>query len=321
MYNLTPDHAAFCRDRFERNRRTIVPPFTPLPVDRNVLLFPSTLGGGNWGGVSFDPGLGYLFTNVMNIGQWGHMEKRETKTGEVTWARTSEYGAYARFWNRDNRIPCSMPPFGELVAVNASTGDIAWRTPLGTVPALEAQGVKNTGALNLGGSIATAGGLVFIGATADSRFRAFESKTGRLLWEQPLESSGHAIPITYMGRDGRQYVVIMAGGGGGYFGTPLSDSLMAFALDGGAPRQVSAAPRPPRPAAKAAPAKLPDAAAKALFEKKCGAGCHTLDVVTALRKNRQEWKITVDAMAARGATGTEAELAQVTDYLARHFGR
>ena len=91
-------------------------------------------------------------------------------------------GAYGRFWNPENRIPCSAPPFGELVAVNANTGDMAWRVPLGIVEELEAKGIRNTGALNLGGSMATASGLVFIGATADSRFRAFDAKTGKELW-------------------------------------------------------------------------------------------------------------------------------------------
>ncbi len=250
MYNRTPEHAAFCRDLWTRNQMFTGGPFTPMPLEGNVLIFPSTLGGGNWGGVSFDPSLGYLFTNVMNIGQFGHMERREDpKTGAVTYIRTSEYGPYARFWNRDNRIPCTNPPFGELVAVNVNTGDIAWRVPLGTVEALEAKGVKNTGALNLGGSIATAGGLVFIAATNDSRFRAFESKTGRLLWEQPIDANGHAIPITYLGKDGKQYVAIMAGGGGGFFGTPPADSVIAFALGDGRRREVSAA-RPGNAAAQ-----------------------------------------------------------------------
>jgi quinoprotein glucose dehydrogenase len=78
--------------------------------------------------------------------------------------------------------------------------------------------VHDTGTLSLGGSIATAGGLVFIGATNDSRFRAFDSKTGKVLWEVKLEASAHTSPITYMGRDGRQYVALMASGGGGFLG-------------------------------------------------------------------------------------------------------
>ena len=103
-------------------------------------------------------------------------------------------GAFGRFWNPDNRIPCSAPPFGELVAVNVNTGDIAWRVPLGIVEELEAKGIKNTGALKLGGSMATASGLVFIGATGDSRFRAFDAKTGKELWVAKIDADAKAAP-------------------------------------------------------------------------------------------------------------------------------
>src|SRR5262249_19742509 len=140
------------------------------------------------------------------------------------------YGTYGRFWNRDTRIPCQNPPFGEMIAVDLASGDIAWRSPLGRIEALEAIGVRNTGTVNLGGSIATAGGLVFIGATNDSRFRAFDSKSGKVLWEEKLEASGHSSPITYLGRDRRQYVVLMAAGGGAFLGGAISNTLVAFAL-------------------------------------------------------------------------------------------
>ena len=225
MYDRSPEQAQFCKDLFASNRMTIGGPYTPLPLEGNALFFPSTLGGGNWGGVSVDPSLGLLFVNVMNIGQWGHMEKRGSE-----YVRTSAYGPYARFWNRETRIPCQNPPFGEMIAVDLASGDIAWRSVLGRTEALEAIGVRDTGALNLGGSIATAGGVVFIGATNDARFRAFESRSGKLLWEATLEASAHTSPITYMGRDGRQYVAVMASGGGGFLGSQVSNSLVAFAL-------------------------------------------------------------------------------------------
>jgi quinoprotein glucose dehydrogenase len=122
-------------------------------------------------------------------------------------------GAYGRFLDPDGH-PCNQPPWGELIAINLSTGDIAWRIPLGIAEDLEAKGVKNTGAVNLGGSISTAGGLLFIAATNDSRFRAFDSRSGKLLWETVLEGSGNNNPITYRGRDGRQYVAVVAGGSG-----------------------------------------------------------------------------------------------------------
>ena len=124
------------------------------------------------------------------------------------------------------------PPFGELVAVNVNTGDVAWRVPLGIVEELEAKGIKNTGALNLGGSLATASGLVFIGATADKRFRAFDAKSGKELWVAQIGADAKAAPMTFLGKDGRQYVVIMAGGGHQLSRSePASGSnLVAFAL-------------------------------------------------------------------------------------------
>lgn len=332
MYNLTPEHAIFCRDLFERNKMLISPLYTPLRLDRDVLMFPSTLGGGNWGGVSFDWSLGYLFTNVMNIGQFGHMEKKEdAETGEVTYVRRSEYGSYARFWNRDSFIPCTNPPFGELVAVDLATGEFAWRVPLGTIDSLEAQGVKDTGAPNLGGSIATAGGLVFIAATNDRRFRAFESKTGRLLWEQRIDANGHTIPITYLGKDGKQYVVVMAAGGGGFFRSPLADTLIAFALgDGPAPAEVSVVPRIDEATVQAAapaarrqspPKELPEGTGKAMVQTTCGKQCHGIDVVTSYQLSRSGWKTMVGAMVARGAIVPDENMDVVIDYLSTHFGR
>src|SRR5205823_1142226 len=101
--------------------------------------------------------------------------------------------------------------------------------PLGFTAALGEKGPK-TGTYNQGGNIATAGGLVFIAATNDQRFRAFEAKTGRELWSAELEAGGHATPITYLGRDGKQYVVIAAGGGTSIGGNRISDGLIAFSL-------------------------------------------------------------------------------------------
>ncbi len=334
MYDLTADHAAFCKDLFERNKMFIGDPYTPTPLEGNMLIFPSTLGGGNWGGVSVDPTLGYLFVNVMNVGQFGHMEKRvNPKTGEVDYVRKSEYGPYARFWNPETHIPCSNPPFGELVALNVNTGDIAWRTPLGMIESLAAQGLRNTGSANLGGSIATAGGVVFIGATNDRRFRAFASKTGRLLWEQPLEANGHTIPITYLGKDGKQYVAIMASGGGGFFGGPLSDTLVAYALDADNPAAALSAPdatagagrtQAPAEAAKPAvlgPSTLPNGKGKELVQTTCGKQCHGIEIVSGHHMTQPEWQTVVDAMVARGAQGSKKQIEQIVEYLSKHLGR
>jgi glucose dehydrogenase len=241
FYTLTPEHAAFCKGVWEKHEMFADGPYAPMPLKGNVVTFPSTLGGGGFGGVSYNPQLGLVFVNVSHLGMVGRMELRKNPdTGETTYVKNSPLGgAYGRFWNPENRIPCSAPPFGELVAVNANTGDVAWRVPLGIVEELEAKGIRNTGALNLGGSMATASGLVFIGATADSRFRAFDAKTGKELWVTKIDADAKAAPMTFLGRDGRQYVVIMAGGGLQLSKTtPASgQNLVAFALPAAGSRQ------------------------------------------------------------------------------------
>ncbi|HEY3837325.1 MAG TPA: PQQ-binding-like beta-propeller repeat protein [Bryobacteraceae bacterium] len=331
MYNRSPDHARFCQELFANNHMKIGAPFTPMPAggpdSENVLMFPSTLGGGNWGGVSIDPAQERLFVNVMHIGQWGHLEKRGSE-----YVRTSAYGPYARFWDRDSKIPCQNPPFGELVAVDLKSGDIALRSVLGTIESLDAIGVHNTGTLSLGGSIATAGGVIFIAATNDERFRAFDSKTGKLLWETRLEASGHSTPVTYMGRDGRQYVALMASGGGGFFGGPSSNTLVAYALPDIKTRPLpvsvskavaaAAAAQQGKPKVGAfAPAPLPDGEAKALVQKTCAAGCHSIEVVTSQRMSAQAWSTVVQAMVARGAKASDEQAKQITDYLAKTLGK
>jgi glucose dehydrogenase len=327
MYDRSPEHSRFCKELFEANHMTVGSPYTPLPLEGNALFFPSTLGGGNWGGVSVDPSLGLLFVNVMHVGQWGHMEKRGSE-----FVRTSAYGPYARFWNRETRVPCQNPPFGELIAVDLASGDIAWRSVLGRIEALEAIGVRDTGTLNLGGSIATAGGLVFIGATNDSRFRAFDSKSGKLLWETKLEASGHSSPIAYMGRDGRQYVALMAAGGGAFLGGGLSNTLVAFALPDVPRRPLPASVATAVAAAAAArrgmphvgdfaPSALPAGGAKALVDKTCGSGCHPVEVVTSQRMSEKDWNAIVQNMIARGARASDAEANAIVEYLAKTLGR
>src|SRR5581483_10765848 len=127
--------------------------------------------------------------------------------------------AVGSFSNPQTGWPCNAPPWGELAAVNYNTGEIAWRVPFGRVDALEAKGIRNTGSFNKGGSVATAGGVLFIGASYDQRFHAYDSKTGKLLWETKLAADAQANPITYNGKNGKQYVVVDAG-----------DQVLAFAL-------------------------------------------------------------------------------------------
>ncbi len=223
LSNISPESHAYCVEQFEKYKT--LGPFTPFSDKELRLTFPSSIGGANWAGVSFDPKLGYIFVNFSNLGQMGQMVP--TPPGSPMPYRNTL--AYSRFVDKDG-YPCNQPPWGELAAVDTRTGDIAWRVPLGSYAELEAKGLKNTGATNLGGGISTAGGLVFIGASNDQHFRAFDSRTGKMLWDTRLEADGNATPITYRGANGKQYVVIVAGGPGHLRRGPSSDSVVAFAL-------------------------------------------------------------------------------------------
>ncbi len=313
--NISPESHSYCLEQFGKFKT--LGPFTPFSVKEPRLNFPSTIGGGNWAGVSFDPKLSYVFVNFSNIGQTGFMVA--TPPGSPLPYRNQ--GAYARFLDQEG-YPCNQPPWGELAAVDTRTGEVAWRIPLGAYEEMEAKGIKNAGALNLGGSIATAGGLVFIAATNDQRFRAFDSRTGRELWTAELDASGNATPITYRGRDGTQYVAIAAGGPGHLRRGSTGDSVIAFSLSG---KSISPGKRD-LPTAAAAPArrtselKLADGEGKAQVERICGA-CHGLDTAIDQNRTEEEWHAVVDSMVGRGAQGTENEFKMIVIYLARNFGK
>ncbi len=215
VFTGEPEHEKFCRELVQKiggvhNQG----PYTPYSSKEFRILFPGQQGGPNYGGVAVDPKLQYVFVNSRNVAGMGRFEK--SKEGDqVAYRRVSPLGpgtVNARFWNPAKQWPCQQPPWAELMAVNAATGDLAWRIPLGTSDELEAKGVHNTGAFGQGGPIATAGGLVFIAGTNDKRFRAFDSKSGKLLWETKLDSEGHTSPITYRARNGKQYVLIVSSG-------------------------------------------------------------------------------------------------------------
>lgn len=233
-------------------------------------------------------------------------------------------GGYQRFIDQDG-YPCQQPPWGELTAIDEK-GDIAWRVPLGSYDELEAQGIKNAGAANMGGSIATAGGLVFIGATTDSKFRAFDSRTGRELWVTRLDATADTVPVTYLGRDGKQYVVIAAGGTNRFrmlakTSDEAADSLIAFALSDGP--AVTRAPMPARRSAaelRANGGPLPEGPAKAVVTRMC-TKCHGTAVFTSMRMGRPAWEDEVADMVERGATGTKEEVQAVIDYLAKNYGK
>ena len=135
-------------------------------------------------------------------------------------------------WNPlfdQNGYPGVKPPWGTLNAIDLNKGEIVWQVPLGEYPELNKRGLPPTGTLNLGGPVVTSGGLLFIAATKDEKFRAFDKKTGKILWEYKLPAGGYATPSTYL-LNGKQYIVIAAGGGG-KVGSPSGDSFVAFCLE------------------------------------------------------------------------------------------
>jgi len=193
-----------------------------------TIVFPGTLGTTNWPGMSYNPDLGYLFVNTVNIADVGKIAKNEDAS-DPAYERTSPWGMYARFWNNDKFWPCQNPPWGELWAINVNTGDVAWKEPFGVIEELDAKGIHGTGTLNFGGSISTAGGLLFIAATNDQRFRAFDAATGKTLWETKLETGSYTVPMTYEGKNGKQYVVLVDTGGS-FYDTTAGDSVIAYTL-------------------------------------------------------------------------------------------
>jgi quinoprotein glucose dehydrogenase len=214
--NLTPAAHDAVLQEF-RTRRT-GGPYVP-PSEKGSVIFPGFHGGANWSGASFDPTNGLLYVNSCNV-PWVAVLKPAPDGSYV-------FGGYT-YYNDPNGYPAVKPPWGYLTAIDPSKGEIAWQVVHGEYPELKAKGVPATGTENFGGSIVTAGGLVFIGGAKDEKFRAYDKKTGKVVWEHQLPAGGYATPCTYM-VNSRQYVVIAAGGGG-KLRTKSGDSFVAFAL-------------------------------------------------------------------------------------------
>lgn len=221
---VTPESRAECAGMSE-GAEFGRPLFHPLD-EKTAVLFPGLNGGANWGGGAFDPKSSVLFLNSMDVGGLFRMVDR----GEDAEIRYRLRGAkYEFFWDKD-MYPCQRPPWGRLTAIDLNTGEFRWRAVLGEFDELTRRGVPKTGAPNLGGPIVTAGGLVFIGATNDGKFRAFDRDTGEELWMTRLPASGMATPVTYLGKRTRKQFVAIAAGGGNKYDRKFSGKLVAFSL-------------------------------------------------------------------------------------------
>ena len=227
---VTPEHEKFCRElmALEGGAMTGGPYAQYGPKLR--IIFPAWIGGGNWGGMSYDPQTGYLFVNTQNAANLNKIIKGQDGRFLRVGPDGQTLGEGNLFWDPDKNWPCQQPPWGEMSAIDTKTGTIAWRVPLGSFEELDAKGVPKTGTPNMGGSIATAGGLVFIGATVDGKFHALDAKSGKELWTGKMDADAQATPMTFQGQDGRQYVAIMASGSVHYVRPAATGKLYVYAL-------------------------------------------------------------------------------------------
>ncbi|HWA62158.1 MAG TPA: pyrroloquinoline quinone-dependent dehydrogenase [Caulobacteraceae bacterium] len=212
--------------------------YTP-PSTQGTIVYPFTGGGANWGGLAFDPGHGVMFVNTSSamhlitlIPQDRFAAARRAEPHvEISEQKGAPYAMRRTLVTSGISLPCNPPPWGQLHAVDMTTGKVLWEVPLGTTEDLAPGSqffLHGTGTPNFGGPIATAGGLVFIGAAMDNYLRAFDARSGKELWRGRLPAGGQATPMTYVWK-GRQYVVIAAGGHS-KSGTKRGDQVVAFAL-------------------------------------------------------------------------------------------
>jgi quinoprotein glucose dehydrogenase len=209
--------------------------FTP-PSRQGTVVFPSLIGGANWGGAAVHAERGIAVINMSNLATVVQLVDRAEydaarpgPSSAGVWPQLgAPYGVRQALLRSTSGAPCNPPPWGILAGVDVAAGEIRWRVPLGNIDRLMLPGGTPSGTANLGGPIITAGSIVFIAATSDNYLRAFDLETGRELWRVRLPAGGQATPMTYEA-GGRQFLVIAAGGHT-LLGTSHGDQVIAFAL-------------------------------------------------------------------------------------------
>jgi quinoprotein glucose dehydrogenase len=233
----TPQDRETCRNGIRGLRNEGI--FTP-PSLQGTLAVPGNLGGMTWSGYAFDPQHNLLVVNTNDLIAKAKLIPRadfwrnelRTEDGDYAPQAGAPYGLFRRFLQSPSDLPCIAPPWGVLTAVDMTEGKIRWQIPLGSMQDFGGkQPPLPPGSITLGGAIVTAGGLVFIAGTFDRFIRAFDIETGKELWRAELPASGHATPMTYkLGANGKQYIVIAAGGHPKITEESLGDALVALSL-------------------------------------------------------------------------------------------
>lgn len=246
MWGLTPLDQLWCRIAFRR--AVYAGPMTPIAM-KETIVYPGYLGGMDWGSVSIDARRQLLVVNSSRLANYNRlMTRQEANTRGLRAAREgvmsdaagalpmegTPYAVDVAPFLSPIGVPCQQPPFGMVSAVDLRTRKLVWTHPFGTAAGSGPMGLKlgvplPMGVPNLGGSLVTASGLMFIGASQDEKLRVIDTRTGRELWRTALPAGGQATPMTYKLPGGRQYVVIAAGGYAG-LQTRQGDSLIAYAV-------------------------------------------------------------------------------------------
>ena len=248
MWGATPFDQLYCRIWFRQSR--YVGEFTPHS-SQGTILYPSNVGGFNWGSATVDERRGLLIVNDMRIPMWMALVDRErfnqveadkglqrklVPFGFLVPMYGSPYGVLRTEMFSPLGVPCNDPPYGTYTAIDLSTRKIVWQQPAGTVQDAGPLGIKTrlpipVGMPTLGGGLTTAGGLSFHANAMDFALRAFETSTGRELWKGRLPIGSQGTPVTYLGADGKQYIVLTVGGNRSSATGDRGDYVIAYSVE------------------------------------------------------------------------------------------